>query len=109
MTYNTTLSLATGHTSTPFATGLNIIVEPDVRANIAGTAVTVNTGSGDNSLSLYDVVDLDGTDRAIARFTNTSQNADNYEYDFFDDSSSIVTVGEDGSTAVPCDDNSMHA
>jgi hypothetical protein len=99
VTYNTTLSLATGHTSTPFTTGLNIIVEPDVRANIAGTAVTVNTGSGDNSLSLYDVVDLDGTDRAIARFTNTSQNADNYEYDFFDDSSSIVTVGEDGSTA----------
>jgi hypothetical protein len=48
---------------------------------------------------LYDVVDLDGADRAIARFTNTSQNADNYEYDFFDDSSSIITVGEDGSTA----------
>ena len=99
MTYNTTLSLATGHSTTPFTSGVNIIVEPDVRANIAGSAVTVNTGSGDNSLSLYDLTDLDGTDRAIATFTNTSQNADNYEYDFFDDSSSITTVAEDGSTA----------
>jgi len=99
VTYNTSLSLATGHSSTPFAAGLNIIVEPDVRANIAGTAVTVNTGSGDNSLSLYDLTDLDGTDRAIARFTNTSQNADNYVYDFFDDSSSLTAVVENGSNA----------
>ena len=98
-TFTTSLTLANGHTNSTFSSNLNIIVEPDVRANIAGTAVTVNTGSSDNSLSLYDVVDLDGVDRAIARFTNTSQNADNYEYDFFDDSSSIITVGEDGSTA----------
>ena len=98
-TFTTSLNLSNGHTSSPFSSNINIIVEPDVRANIAGTSVTVSTGSGDNSLSLYDVTDLDGTDRAIARFTNTSQNADNYEYDFFDDSSSITTVGEDGSTA----------
>ena len=99
VTYNTSLSLANGHSTSPFAANMNIIVEPDVRANIAGTAVTVSTASGDNSLSLYDVTDLDGTDRAIARFTNTSQNASNYEYDFFDDSSSITNVAEDGSTA----------
>ena len=98
-TFTTSLNLSNGHSSSPFSSNINIIVEPDVRANIAGTAVTVNTGSGDNSLSLYDVTDLDGTDRAIARFTNTSQNADNYEYDFFGDSSSITTVAEDGSTA----------
>jgi hypothetical protein len=99
VTYNTSLSLANGHTGSPATAGINIIVEPDVRANIAGAAVTTNTGSGDNSLSLYDVTDLDGVDRAIARFTNTSQNADNYEYDFFDDSSSITTVAENGSNA----------
>ena len=98
-TFTTSLNLSNGHTSSPFSSNVNIIVEPDVRANIAGSAVTVNTGSGDNSLSLYDLTDLDGTDRAIATFTNTSQNADNYEYDFFDDSSSITTVAEDGSTA----------
>jgi len=98
-TFTTSLTLANGHTNSTFSSNLNIIVEPDVRANIAGTAVTVNTGSGDNSLSLYDLTDLDGTDRAIARFTNTSQNASNYEYDFFDDSSDITSVAEDGSTA----------
>src|SRR5210317_1678887 len=98
-TFTTSLTLANGHTNSTFSSNLNIIVEPDVRANIAGTAVTVNTGSGDNSLSLYDVVDLDGVDRAIARFTNTSQNADCYVYDFFDDSSSLVNVTENGSDA----------
>jgi len=99
-TYPVKLVLNNGHTTGTFESEItNIVVEPDVRANIAGTAVTVNTGSGDNSLSLYDVTDLDGANRALARFTNTSQNADNYEYDFFDDSSSITTVGEDGSTA----------
>ncbi len=98
-TFTTSLTLANGHDNSTFVKNMNIIVEPDVRANIAGTAVTVNTGSGDNSLSLYDVVDLDGVDRAIARFTNTSQNADNYVYDFFDDSSSLTAVTENGSDA----------
>ena len=100
VTYNTSVSLATGHSSTPFTATQQIIVEPDVRANIAGVAVTDSTASGDTTgRELYDVTDLDGTDRAIARFTNTSQNASNYEYDFFDDSSAITTVAEDGSTA----------
>ena len=98
-TFNTQVSLATGHSSTPFTATQQIIVEPDVRANIAGTAVTVSTGSGDNSLSLYDVTDLDGANRALVRFTNTSQNADHYEYDFLNDSSSVTSLGEDGSTA----------
>jgi hypothetical protein len=98
-TFTTSLTLANGHTGSTFSKNMNIIVEPDVRANIAGAAVTTNTGSGDNSLTLYDFTDLDGTNRAIARFTNTSQNADNYEYDFFNDSSSITTVAENGSNA----------
>jgi len=99
VTYNTTLSLATGHTSTPFTAGLNIIVEPDVRANIAATANIVSTKSGDNQYDLYDVVDLDGANRALTTFTNTSQNADNYDYDFFSDSSDLSTVAENGSNA----------
>jgi len=98
-TFTTSLTLENGHSGSTFSKNMNIIVEPDVRANIAGAAVTTNTGSGDNSLTLYDFTDLDGTDRSIARFTNTSQNADNYEYDFFNDSSSVTSVGEDGSTA----------
>jgi len=99
-TYPVKLVINNGHTTGVFESAItNIVVEPDVRANIAGTAVTVNTGSGDNSLSLYDVTDLDGNNRALARFTNTSQNADDYEYDFQNDSSDVLSIAEDGSTA----------
>src|SRR6056300_17370 len=98
-TYTTSLSLANGHTTSPFSANLNIIVEPDVRANIAGTAVTVSTGSSDNQYTLYDHTDLDSNVRSLARFTNTSQNADDYVYDYYDDSSSLVTVSEDGASA----------
>ena len=99
-TYPVKLVLNTGHSTGTFESAItNIVVEPDVRANLAGAAVTTNTGSGDNTLSLYDVTDLDGTNRAIARFTNTSQNADDYEYDFQNDSSDVLTLQEDGSTA----------
>ena len=99
VTYNTSLSLANGHTGSPYTANLNIIVEPDVRANIAATANIVSTKSGDNQYDLYDVIDLDGANRALTTFTNTSQNADNYDYDFFSDSTSITTVAENGSNA----------
>src|SRR6056300_1078106 len=98
-TYTTSLSLANGHTTSPFSANLNIIFEPDVRSNIAGTAVTVSTGSSDNQYTLYDHTDLDSNVRSLARFTNTSQNADDYVYDYYDDSSSLVTVSEDGASA----------
>jgi len=98
-TYTTSVSLANGHSSSPFSANLNIIVEPDVRANVSGTAVTVSTGSSDNQYSLYDHTDLDGNVRSLTRFTNTSQNADDYFYDYYDDSSSTLAIVEDGSTA----------
>jgi hypothetical protein len=99
VTYNTSLSLANGHTGSPYTANLNIIVEPDVRANIAATSNVVSTKSGDNQYDLYDVVDLDGANRALTTFTNTSQNADNYDYDFKDDSSDLTTIAENGSNA----------
>ena len=99
-TYPVKLTINNGHTTGVFESAItNIIVEPDVRANLAGTAITVNTGSGDNSLSIYDVTDLDGVNRARVRYTNTSQNADDYEYDFLNDSSDVLHIAEDGSTA----------
>lgn len=99
-TYPVTLNVSNLHTSSPFTSAItNIVVEPDVRANIAGTAATVSTGSSDNSLTLYDHTDLSGNNRALATFTNTSQNADDYEYDFQSDSSDVLTVTEDGATA----------
>ena len=98
-TFTTSLNLSNGHSSSPFSSNINIIVEPDVRANIAATANIVSTKSGDNQYDLYDVVDLDGANRALTTFTNTSQNADDYDYDFFTDSSDLVTVVENGSNA----------
>ncbi len=99
VTYTTSLSLANGHSTSPFAANMKIIVEPDLRANIAATANVVSTKSGDNQYDLYDVTDLDGANRALTTFTNTSQHADNYTYDFKDDSSDITNVVENGSNA----------
>ena len=97
--YTGNLRVISNHTSSPFISStFTVHVEPDVRANIAGTAVTVNTGSGDNQYTIYDFTDLDGTNRAIVRMTNTSQNADDYVYDW-GDSSSDDAVTEDGSAA----------
>jgi len=97
--YTGNLRVISNHTSSPFISStFTVHVEPDVRANIAGTAVTVNTGSSDNQYTIYDFTDLDGTNRAIVRMTNTSQNADDYVYDW-GDSSSDDAVSEDGSAA----------
>ena len=99
VTYNTTLTLATGHSGADNSAAISIIVEPDVRANIAATADKVSTGGSNNQYTLYDHTDLTGANRASATFTNTSQNADNYDYDYFSDSSSLVSVAENGSNA----------
>ena len=99
VTYSTTLTLATGHSGADSSAAINIIVEPDVRANIAATADKVSTGGSNNQYTLYDHTDLTGANRASATFTNTSKNADNYDYDFFSDSSALVTVAENGSNA----------
>ena len=97
--YTGNLRVISNHTSSPFISStFTVHVEPDVRANIAGTAVTVNTGSSDDAFTIYDFTDLDGTNRAIVRLTNTSQNADDYVYDW-DDTSSNDAVTEDGSAA----------
>ena len=96
-TFTVDLSLATSHTSTPFdSSSVSVIVEPDVRTNLASTAVTVSDRSGDNIYDLYDFTDLSGNNRALARFTNTSQNADSYVYDW-GDSTANSNVTEDGS------------
>ena len=97
--YTGNLRVISNHTSSPFiSSDFTVHVEPDVRANIAGAAVTVNTGSSDDQYTIYDFTDLDSVNRAIVRMTNTSQNADDYVYDW-DDSSSDDSVTEDGSSA----------
>ena len=99
-TFDVQLETLNGHTTSPFASSANITVsvEPDVRANFAGTAVTTSDRTGDNQYDLYDGTDYNGNNRALARFTNTSQNADSYVYDW-GDSSANDNVTEDGSSA----------
>ena len=96
--YQTTLTIANGHTNSPFTADLIIKVEADVRANIAGTADTVSNKTGDNQYDLYDFTDLNGNNRAAVTFTNTTQHGDDYEYDFFNDSTDVYSVLEDGSS-----------
>jgi len=99
VTFPIDLTLNTSHASSPFtASSVNVIVEPDVRANITGTAITVSDKTGDDQYDIYDGTDLDGVNRALVRLTNTSQNADDYVYDW-DDTGSDDTVTEDGASA----------
>lgn len=93
------LRVISNHTSSPFISStFTVHVEPDVRANIAATAVTVSDKDGDTQYDIYDFTDLSGNNRALVRATNTSQNADDYVYDWGDGSTNDTPV-EDGSTA----------
>ena len=92
------LRVTSSHSSSPFiSANFTVHVEPDVRCNIAATAVTVSTKSGDNQYDLYDFTDLDSNNRALVRATNTSQNADSYVYTWNDGDTDNVT--ENGSSA----------
>ena len=95
------------HGSSPFiSSDFTVHVEPDVRANIAGTAVTVSDATGDNQYDLYDGNDYNGNNRALVRLTNTTQNGDDYVYDWADTSSDDTMTesgGLAGSTAATID------
>jgi hypothetical protein len=98
-TFDVQLATLNGHTSSPFnSSNVTITVEPDVRANFSGTAVTVSDKSGDNQYDLYDGTDYNSNNRALARFTNTSQNADSYVYDW-GDATANSNVTEDGASS----------
>lgn len=93
------LQVISNHSNSPFASSnFTVHLEPDVRANIAGTATSVSDRNGDNQYDLYDGVDYNGVNRAIFRVTNTSQNADDYVYDW-GDTSADENITEDGSSA----------
>jgi|APSaa5957512535_1039671.scaffolds.fasta_scaffold00062_48 hypothetical protein len=96
--YTGNLRVTSSHSSSPFiSANFTVHVEPDVRCNIAATAVTISDRSGDNQYDLYDLTDYNGNNRALVRATNTSQNADSYVYTWNDGDTNNVT--EDGSAA----------
>ena len=97
--YTGTLYITSNHGLAPFQTStFTVHVEPDVRAIISGTAVTVSDRSGDNQYDIYDYTTYDGINLANVAVTNTSQNADDYIYDWADGSTND-TVTEDGSSS----------
>ena len=96
--YTGNLQLQTDHASSPFTTAnFTIHLEPDVRASISGTATNTSDRSGDNQYDVYDGTTYDGTNKALVTVTNTTQNADDYVYNW-NDGSSNDTVTEDGSS-----------
>jgi hypothetical protein len=96
--YTGNLRVISNHTSSPFISStFTVHVEPDVRANIAGTAISVSDGSGDDQYDIYNFTDYNGVNRARVRMTNTSQNADDYVYVWGDGDTDNVT--EDGTSA----------
>ena len=95
--YTGTLQVISDHSSSPFVSStFTVHVEPDVRASISGTAVTVSDRSGDNQFDIYDGTDYNGVNRARVRVSNTTQNADDYVYTWGDGDSDTVT--EDGTS-----------
>ena len=60
------LQVISGHSSSPFtSSSFTIHVEPDVRANITGSAVHASDRSGDNQFDVYDGFDYLGNNRAV--------------------------------------------
>jgi len=93
--YTGNLQVISGHTSSPFtSSSFTIHVEPDVRANISGTAVHTSDRSGDNQFDVYDGFDYLGNNRAIVEVTDTSENKDSAEFDWNDGSTNDTTTTE---------------
>ena len=97
--YTGRLEVLSNHSSSPFqSSDFTVHVEPDVRATISATAITVSDRSGDNIYDIYDGVDYNSVNRALVRVTNTTQNGDDYVYDW-GDTSSDDSPTEDGTSA----------
>ena len=93
------ISVSNNHTQSPFiSSSFSVHIEPDVRSTMSGTAVTISDKAGDNQYTIYDGIDYLGNNRALVRVTNTTQNADDYVYNWGDSSSNDI-ISEDGIVA----------
>ena len=92
--YTGNLQVVSNHTSSPFeSTDFIIHVEPDVRANISGSADTVSDRNGDNIYDVYDGVDYNSVNRALVTVNNTSENGDSHLYNWNDTSANDTVAG----------------
>jgi PKD repeat protein len=83
--FQAVLKAYNGYSTSPFSSSAtNITVTPVPTALFTGTALAVSDRTGDTAQVGYLGIDLNGINRAIMSFTNTSVNADLYAWDFGD-------------------------
>ena len=88
------LQVINNHSNSPFSSSnFTIHVEPDVRANISGSADTVSDRNGDNQYDVYDGVDYNSINRALVTVNNTSENGDSHVYNWNDSSANDTVAG----------------
>jgi hypothetical protein len=101
-TFIVKLEVYNGYSTSPFSSStVTVIVNPDPQAIFSASAVTLSDKTGDSAQTGYYFTDLNGTNRAIMRFTNSSNNATSYKWTWGDgsDSGTITTgPGTPGST-----------
>ena len=100
--YDVKLAVINGHSQSPFeSAATTIVVEPDVRADFSGTAVTVSDRDGDDEFTGYVFTDYNGLDRGLFSFDNQSQNASSYNWSWGDGvTNTSITNGSAGSPAL---------
>jgi len=94
-TFEVKLEVYNGYSTSPFATStVTVTVNPDPQAIFSGVLVTASDRTGDSAQTGYYFTDLNGVNRAIARFTNSSLNTDSYKWTWGDGSDSgVLTTG----------------
>ena len=93
--FTVNLEVYNGHSTSPFSSiTVTVTVHPDPQSIFTGTAVTTSDRTGDSVQKGYLFTDLNGLNRAIFRFTNTSLNTDTYKWTWGDTTDSgIITSG----------------
>lgn len=94
-TFTVKLEVFNGHSTSPFTSStVTVTVHPDPQAIFTGNLVTLSDRTGDSSQTGYYFTDLNGVNRAIVRFTNSSLNTDSYKWTWGDGSNSgVITSG----------------
>jgi PKD repeat protein len=94
-TFTVSLEVYNGYSTSPFSSStVTVTVHPDPQSIFTGNVVTLSDRTGDTSQTGYYFTDLNGTNRAIVRFTNSSLNTDSFKWTWGDGSNSgVVTTG----------------
>ena len=94
-TFTVQLEVYNGYSTSPFTSStVTVTVHPDPQSIFTGNVVTLSDRTGDTSQTGYYFTDLNGTNRAIVRFTNSSLNTDSFKWTWGDGSNSgVITSG----------------